>query len=205
MIQFLTDHVDLVNTALNLTMVVIWIAYLQIFLVSHLRQSRSVIHIDLGLADGSLSRCLVTNLSSGAIYVQGIAADLGRDGQSSRMVITEREEIKTQDVVDPMERTNRGTLQPGQTVDIGSLDDMIRRAQIRLGEAWSFDEIEKVTLIVVGISGQADRIVGASKEFSVQHEEKRVMFYAENILTHQIHPRQTRKTFNDLLRERTFQ
>ncbi len=81
MIQFLTDHVDLVNAALNLTMVVIWIAYLQIFLVSHLRQSRSVIHIDLGLADGSLSRCLVTNLSSGAIYVQGIAADLGRDGR----------------------------------------------------------------------------------------------------------------------------
>lgn len=204
MIQFLTDHVELVNTSLNLAMVLIWVVYLQIFLVSHRRQSRSVIHIDLSLAEGSCSRCLVTNLSSGAVYVQGIAADLGRDGQTSRIVVTEREEVSEDDVADPMARTNRGTLQPGQTVDIGSLDDLIRRAQIRLDEVWAFDEIESVTITVVGIAGQAERIIGAAKEFRIEHKASAVFFTPQNILTRQIYPRQTRKRFNSLLRERKF-
>lgn len=204
MIQFLTEHSELVNTSLNFAMVLIWVAYLQIFLVSHRRLSRAVIHIDLGLAEGSGSRCLVTNLGSAAIYVQGIAADLGRDGQKSQMVITEREEVTAEDVSDPMARTNRGTLQPGQTVDIGSLDDLIRRAWIRLHETWSFDEIQHVTITVVGISGQIERIIGAAKEFSIEHTGTAVQFTAQNIMTRQIHPRQTRKTFNNLLRERNF-
>lgn len=205
MLQTLSDHAPLLNAGLNAAMVLIWVVYLQIFLVGHRRQSRSVIHIDLGSIDGAQARCLVTSLSSGAIYVQGIAADLVRNGHTSRMLITEREEVDQDKVEDPMSRTNRGTLQPGQTVDIGSLDDVIRRAQIRLGEEWTFDEIDSVTITVVAISGQAERIVGAAKEFCVERGDSTIWFSPTKILTRQIRPRQTRKEFNKLLRERKFE
>ena len=207
MLQFMSDHIQVVNAVLNAAMVVIWVVYLQIFLISHRRQSRSVIHIDLGAAKGAQSRCLVTNLSSGALYVQGIVADLVRDDHMSRTIVTDRDEISEDETDNPMSRTNRGTLQPGQTVDIGSLNDLVRRARIRLDEEWFFEQIDSVTISVVAISGQAERIVGASKTFSVTSDDERgtVWFNARNVLTKQMRPLRTREEFNSLLRERKFQ
>jgi hypothetical protein len=47
-LTFLTEHIEVVNAVLNATMVLIWTVYLQVFLMSHLRQGRNVIHVDLG-------------------------------------------------------------------------------------------------------------------------------------------------------------
>ena len=67
---------------------------------------------------------------------------------------------------DPLGRTNRGTLHPGQTVDIGSLADVIRpRVDPRLEQEWSVDRIDTgVTVTVIAISGQADGWSGAKQD-----------------------------------------
>lgn len=203
MLQFLADHAEVVNAVLNGLMVLIWTVYLQIFLVNHRRQGRSVIHIDLGAGTGAEARCLITNLSASALYVQGIVADLTQDGHVSRVVVTERDEVDP-DATEPMAKTNRGTLQPGQTVDIGSLNDLIGRARIRLNEVWTFDQIDSVTLTVVAISGQVEQIVGASKEIRVEHGDGSSEFSVQTILTRQLRPLQTREEFNRVLREQKF-
>lgn len=56
MLQFLSNHIEVVDTFFNVLLVVIWAVYLQIFLISHLRQSRSVLHIDIGAARGPRRR-----------------------------------------------------------------------------------------------------------------------------------------------------
>ncbi|WFE76554.1 hypothetical protein [Roseinatronobacter sp. S2] len=201
MLQYLAQHAEILNVLLNGLLVVIWAAYLQIFLVNHLRQSRSVIHIDIGAADGERSRCLVTNLSSNPLYVQGIAAELFDNGYSARVIVTEREEIDQNDIEDPLARTNRGTLHPGQTVDIGSLADVVRRTWIRLGQEWSTDKIEHVTVTVVAISGQGERVVGASKTFNAEYKNGHTHFVPQSLLTRQIRPRHIHTAFNDLLRD----
>ncbi len=203
MLQFLTQYIEIVNAFLNGLMVLIWTVYLQIFLVSHLRQTRSVIHIDIGAADGERSRCLVTNLSSNPLYVQGMIADLFEDGHSARVVITEREEIDQNDLEDPLARTNRGTLHPGQTIDIGSLADVVRRAWIRLGQEWSIDKLVHVKVTVVAISGQAERMVGASKTFDAKYMHGRSHFVPQTLLTHQIRPRRARAAFGDMLHDQS--
>lgn len=205
MIAFISEHAPFLNVLFNAAMVVIWTLYFQVFLINHLRQARNMIHIDLGAAQGSLSRCLVTNLSSEAVYVQAIIADLSSNGAMSRTHITDREEIPLHETKDPLARTNRGTLYPGQTVDIGSLEDLVSRAQIRLHEDWCSDDIDAVTITVVAVSGQIDRIVGASKAFDAEHlPGGGSIFSAKNILTHQIRPRQTREQFSEILREQSF-
>ncbi len=201
MLQFLTQNVELLNLLVNVLLVVIWAVYLQIFLVSHLRQTRSVIHIDIGAADGERSRCLVTNLSSNPLYIQGMVAELFEGDQSARVVVTEREEMDQDDLQDPLKRTNRGTLHPGQTVDIGSLADVVKRAWIRLGREWTVDKLSQVKVTVVAISGQAERVVGASKTFDAQYKQNRSHFVPQNLLTQQIRPRRARAEFRDILRD----
>lgn len=201
MLGFLVDHIDVVNAVLNALMVLIWTAYLHIFLINHLRQSSTVIHIDIGAAKGVQSRCLVTNLSSNPIYVQGLVADLVHNGHSCRTIVTDRNEIGEGDVEDPLARTNRGTLQPGETVDIGSLSNLVDRARISLAEEWTADQIDSVTITVVAILGQVDRIVGASKSFIADHNAKRITFSPEKLLTHQMKPGKTREQFSHILRD----
>ncbi|MGY6706216.1 hypothetical protein [Roseinatronobacter sp.] len=201
MLNYLAQNPEILNALLNGLLVVIWAVYLQIFLISHLRQSRSVIHIDIGAADGERSRCLVTNLSSNPLYVQGIAAELFGNGHSARVIVTEREEIDQTDIEDPLARTNRGTLHPGQTVDIGSLADVVRRAWIRLGQEWTTDKIQDVTVTVVAISGQGERVVGASKTFNAEYKNGHTHFVPQSLLTRQIRRRRVRTAFNELLRD----
>lgn len=203
MLHFLAQNVDLLNLFLNGLLVVIWAVYLQIFLISHLRQARSVIHIDIGVEDGERSRCLVTNLSSNPLYIQGMVAELSQEGYSARVVITEREEIDENDLQDPLARTNRGTLHPGQTVDIGSLAAVVRRAWIRLGQKWSVDKLSRVTVTVVAITGQAERVVGASKTFEAKYTRDRSHFIPQNLLTHQIRPHRARYIFKDMLHDQS--
>ncbi|MDX5402399.1 MAG: hypothetical protein LPK02_09525 [Rhodobacterales bacterium] len=205
MIEFLSRYSDILNVVLNAAMVVIWVAYLQVFTVNQLRQARAVLHIDLGAAEGARSRCLVTNLSSSAIYVQAIIAELTHEGHRSRTQITDKDELSPDDVDDPLSRTNRGTLQPGATVDIGSLENLVSRARIRLSEDWSSDHVEEVTITVVAIAGQVDRIVAASKTFDAERSDAGTRFTAKQLLTKQIRPRQTREEFSKMLREQTYQ
>lgn len=201
MFEFLTNHAQSANVILNTAMVLVWTVYLQIFMASHLRQARNVIHIDLGAAEGTQSRCLVTNLSSSAIYVQAIVADLRSNGRSFRTLITERDEINEGDVEDPLARTNRGTLQHGQTIDIGSLEDLVARARVRLDASWTSDDVDAVTITVVAVSGQIDRIVAAHKTFNAERLETGAAFSAQNLLTRQVRPRQTRAEFGKMLRD----
>ncbi|MGY6697342.1 MAG: hypothetical protein ACXIUW_15130 [Roseinatronobacter sp.] len=204
MLQAMSEHAELLNVGLNAAMVVIWAVYLQLFLSNHLRNIRSTIHIDLGAAQGPRSRCLVTNLSSGAIYIQGIVADLQSNDHTARTVITDRDEVSETDVQDPMARTNRGTLHEGQTVDIGSLEDLVHRAKIRLDETWSPDTLDAVTITVVALTGQGDRLVGASKTFCADTSAEGVAFSAERVLTRQMGQAQTRRNYSSLLRDVTF-
>lgn len=205
MIEFLSRYSEILNVLLNAAMVIIWVVYLQVFTVNHLRQARAVLHIDLGAAEGARSRCLVTNLSSSAIYVQAIVAELSYEGHRSRTQITDKDELNPEDVDDPLSRTNRGTLQPGATVDIGSLENLVTRARIRLSEDWSSEYVEEVTITVVAIAGQVDRIVAASKTFNAEKVESGIRFSAQRLLTRQVRPRQTREEFSKMLREQTYQ
>ena len=201
--SWLAENAEVINAVLNALMVLIWTAYLQIFLVNHLRQARSVIHIDIGAAKGVRSRCLVTNLSSNPIYVQGLVADLTYDGRTSRSVITDRDEISEEDVDNPLSRTNRGVLMPGQTQDIGSLTDLLHRAQIRLEENWAPDQVDQMKITVVAISGQVERIVGASKTFIAQGDSDFVRFSSNRVLTKQIRANRVHDAFGDLLQDQS--
>lgn len=75
----------------------------------------------------------------------------------------------------------------------------------RSGEDWRFDEIDSVKITVVAISGQAERIIGAVKEFRIEHSGQTVLFTASRVLTQQLRPLQTREEFDSILSERRFQ
>jgi hypothetical protein len=201
MLELLSNHAPLANLILSALMLVVWVVYLQIFLVNHLRSARSVMHIDLGVAWSTHARCLVTNLGSSAIYVQGIVADLSNESETTRAVITDKDEISEESVNEPLLRTNRGTLKAGQTMDIGSLEQITRRTQVRLGGRWEASEIESCTVTVIAVTSHTGNLVGASKRFSAEREGGNLVFSPTSLPTRQLSARQMKKRVHVLMRE----
>ncbi|WP_296477704.1 hypothetical protein [Roseinatronobacter sp.] len=118
------------------------------------RVLRSRLRSDQGSVQnaGILCRALA---GAGLCAQRGHGTDLALNGDTSRTIVTDRNEISEDDVEDPLAHTNRGTLQPGETVDIGSLADIVNRARISLRQDWTTDHINTVTISVVTIAGQA--------------------------------------------------
>ncbi|NVK60098.1 MAG: hypothetical protein HWE37_08515, partial [Rhodobacteraceae bacterium] len=60
--DWIGSNAPALNVGLNAAMLLIWLAYLQLFFVSFRRSNRTVIHIGMASESGEDARCLVTNM-----------------------------------------------------------------------------------------------------------------------------------------------
>ncbi|MEJ6388392.1 hypothetical protein [Gymnodinialimonas ulvae] len=185
--QFLAQNADMIGLAMDILMVVIWLTYLQLFFFTIRTQRRPSLHIDRGAAKDENARLTVTNMGREPIYLLAIVVDLGKDDGTSRAIVTDRSEIAHDDASAPMDRTNQGPLGQGKTRDIGSLNDIMNRAQRRLNVSVGLNSVRRMWVSAVAISHEGERIVAASKAFSVDHTDNGALQVTpDSVLTDQI-------------------
>lgn len=201
MLGWAQQHVGLINATMNGLMVLIWLVYLHIFLVSYLRQNRAVIHVDRGSARDERGRCVVTNMGSETIYLLGIVVDLVSEDTRERCAVTERDEIELGDQETSLKRTNQGPLPPGEERDVGSFEDLAARASRRTGRTIDVTTYYSIVVTVVAASDQARHLVAAYKRFDVTRDGGGTRFVPGRILTRQIRSRWHQRRLEDLLVE----
>src|SRR5690606_25677631 len=91
--EWMSQRQEFLNLLVNLGMLVVWIAYLQLFLANFRRQRRPNILINFGAGSGLSARCLVSNMSSEAIYIESIIAKLEGDGTTQTCAVTDLEDL----------------------------------------------------------------------------------------------------------------
>ena len=79
MLTWIAENTEVLNLAANVAMVVIWLAYLHVFLRSFRRQTRPKIVINLAAGSTLDAACFISNMSSEPIYVESIVAKLEVD------------------------------------------------------------------------------------------------------------------------------
>ena len=90
--DWIGSNASALNVGLNAAMLLIWLAYLQLFFVSFRRSNRTVIHIGMASESGEDARCLVTNMGSDTAYVLAVMVGLD-DGDRTRLApVTDRVE-----------------------------------------------------------------------------------------------------------------
>src|SRR5690554_2505690 len=107
---WLNAHSSGLQTLFSGAMVVIWIAYLQVFLISFQRQHRPDIMINMGAGVGLKARCFVSNLSLEPIYLFEVIVEVKTGSGTYRSSVTDRTELPDQQLRDPAEATNQGPL-----------------------------------------------------------------------------------------------
>jgi hypothetical protein len=205
MLDTLTAYSQVIQTGTSILMVLIWLVYLQIFLMAFLRQRRSSIHIDRGAANDESARCIIVNMGQQPIFLLAVVVDFGDVDDAdanTRAVVTDRDEIAPEDASRPLDRTNKGPLGPGEACDVGSLADLMHRARGRLDIALERRQISKMWVSAVAVSHEGGSLIAATKGFGARHlDGGRTLFEPDTALTKQIQSRFHRKRLLALLDE----
>jgi len=143
----------------------VWIVYLQLLLMTVLRQRRPLILIGTGAGVGLESRCFISNLSFEPLYVMDLTLTIAASQGERIAFITDRWEMGRDELTNPREATNKGPLKSGEFFDVGSFDNLLNRARRALDETIDPSGVRRFELMVIATTAASPAIVAASRGF----------------------------------------
>jgi hypothetical protein len=183
--EWMHAHSAALNVVLNGAMLLVWMAYLHLFLTSFMRSNRAVIHIARATDTSGEARCLVTNMGSDMVYILGIKVEVV-DGEDRKVALV-ADRVHEEDPLggETRHRTNQGPLRGGEVLDIGAFARICARAT-GAGPEDTGPAGDSVEITVIVAAHQAKRLMGGYKKFQIHDEEGTVTFRSEDVLTRQI-------------------
>lgn len=206
MFEWITAHEKTINTLVNLGMLIVWISYLHVFISSYRRQNRANILINRGAGAGLNGRCLVSNMSADAIYVESIVATLETIDGDMTCPITELIGQEEKNVLPDLKLdTRQGPLLAGHVRDIGTFHSLIAHvlqhedSHRNAIEHFIQQSLRAVQITVVAVYGSEDLLVGARRRFEIVRTGGDLGLKACTVSAEQIRSRRERKAINTLL------
>lgn len=191
--EWIRANHDVLLVLVNAFYALIWLAYLQLFLMSFLRQRQSVILIHRGASDDDRGRCMITNMGSEPIYVLAILAKIKVGGESFRAAVTDREELNLDSMESPLQRTTQGPLKSGEFLDAGSFRNLAQRALWRNGRDEDPSEVDEIEVTVAAAAAHASHIAAATRTFCRIEEDRGFRVVPQTMTTRQVRRRWQRK------------
>lgn len=198
--DWLSANSEVANVLLNVAMLLVWIAYLQVFVSSYRRQRQANILVSIGGGSALEARCLISNLSQGAIYIRSLLLDLTTAEGTSSHSVTEIENLEEWKAPTDLNLwTRQGPLDPGSVRDMGTigalLDHAIRaeRATAERAVPPAIDQIREVRLTVIAHYGPEDLLVAAEQSYRLTRRDGSTWLSPQTVTTRQIRSRGERK------------
>lgn len=198
--SWLTDHSGALSALVNFLMAGIWLAYLQLFLISFHRSNRAVVHIGMADESGGDARCIVSNMGANVVYVIAVLVDFDREEGAMSAIVTDRVEQDAPDADDYRQRTNQGPLAGGDSIDIGTFRKLAERVSRNTGDDVSLDACTAITVTVAIAAQQAQAVRGGYKRFDMERDKDgQLRFISQDLLTRQIKGRGQRKKLEAMI------
>ena len=205
MLDWISRNHQLLSVVLNVAMLGVWIAYLQLFALSYRRQIRANILINMGGGADLSSRCLVSNMSAGAIYVQSILLEVETADKCLAHSVTETEGLEEWERPSDLNLwTRQGPLQPGEVRDMGAFGVMLDHAlRSETGEDQPppalRDQIRAIKIRIIATYGSENLPVAAERRFAVLRRRDAVRLSPMSAEAHQVRSYARRRRIRELL------
>lgn len=207
MLDWIRENHGTLSLLVNIGMLIVWVAYLQLFLASFRRQTQPKILINIGAGRSLDALCLVANMSSDAVYLESlIATVITEEGRWVCPVTDVRDLADDNGSSNPRDLTRQGPLQPGAVMDVGSFRDLVGRVLAEAGYSMEAGEgfpegLRRLEIQVVADFGPDDLLVGAKREFELVKRDGRLSLGAHTRQTIQIRSRNERRRIKRMLEE----
>lgn len=203
MLAWIAAHQQVLSVLLNFSMLVVWIAYLQIFVLGYIRQRRPNILIHRGGGANLEARCLISNMSAEAIYVTSILATLEAEGGQWSDPITDGELPDRWRQDQEPDLTRQGPLASAGYRDIGHFSGFVERVVQRTAAppVLERDDAFVLELLVVAYYAAEYLPVAAVRRFDITRDGADWRLQAQTVGTRQIRSRRERRRIEERLRQ----
>lgn len=171
--EWLSDNAQAISAVASICTLFVWVFYAQLLYNGYVRQRRPRVIINRGRGVGVDAICLISNMSSEAIYVQHLVAVLHTQERSYSLDVVEYQQHRSeQQTGEPQEasyRTHQGPLASGDYLNIQSFGDIVNQVK----EYWEIDDSLlqaqniQLEIRVIAIYGSEDMPTGASRTFNL--------------------------------------
>lgn len=166
--EWLNDNAQAISAIASICTLFVWVFYAQLLYNGYVRQRRPRVIINRGKGIGVDAICLISNMSSEAIYVQHLVAVLHTQKQSYSLDVVEYQQ-RGSEQQEASYRTHQGPLASGDYLNIQSFGDIVNQVK----EYWEIDDNLlheqniQLEIRVIAIYGSEDMPTGASRSFNL--------------------------------------
>lgn len=185
MIDWLNNHATLMQATVGLVTALVWIFYLQLFLVNFLRQRRPEILISRGAGIGLDARCFIANLSLEPIYISQLLMSLELEDEKLRAAVTDRDTMSEDQTESPKQATNQGPVRSGDSFDAGSFRELVCRV-LRANGRDEKTTIKGFELTVVAMHAASSSFIGARRRYVCIEQDEGFEIAPTTLVTRQI-------------------
>lgn len=193
MSAWLAQHAAALQIASSFLVALVWVVYLQAFLLSFRRQRRTMLLVSRGAGVGMGARCFISNLGFEPIFLVQVMVRLSAGGRRETAIITDRTELTEAQLRDPEEPTNLGPLKSGELADIGNFRTLFTRARDQVGEALGDGAITAMEVVVVASTAASSTVVGAERRFRLTGAAEDPVVQPVSLIARQIRGRSERR------------
>lgn len=164
--QWLNDHAQAISAVASVCTLFVWLFYAQLLYNGYVRQRRPRIIVNRGKGVGTDALCLISNMSSEAIYIQHLVAVLHTPEGAYPLDIVEYQQQSGEEN-EACYCTHQGPLPSGDYLHIQTFGSIVQQ----LARYWKLDDalLQEQTLMleirVIAIYGSEDMPVGAARRF----------------------------------------
>lgn len=170
--SFLADNASALNLIVNAAMLLVWICYFQLLYQTYAQQQSPNILINRGGGIDAEGRCIVSNMSSGPIYVQSIMVEVQCGEDLWSRIVSDIDKLSEEaSASSAIEYTGQGPLDSGSSMDFGRFDKLVSRVIDQCGDRQTRPEVTDVDMIRVTVLAAytaKGRFVGATREFQIR-------------------------------------
>ncbi|MCX2721631.1 hypothetical protein [Roseibium salinum] len=161
--EFIKDNEGAINAVASVLTLGIWTLYFQLLLNSYRHRVRPKININRAGGRSTRSRCVISNMSAEAVYVEAIVLTLG-DGEKRQVCHLSDLDVSVSPDTDTRSQLFQGPLSSGEFLDIGSFDSLIERARETSGGQENLaDDTARLEVMVVGTYTAGDGLIAAER------------------------------------------
>lgn len=170
--DWINENANGISAIASILTLGVWVFYAQLLYNGYIRQRRPRIILNRGAGEGLNAMCLISNMSSEAVYVQYLVAVLHIGEQSFSLELTEYKKSSCDDEYhDNYYATHQGPLLSGGYLHAHSFNDIL--TQIR--DHWHLEQQQledpetpvALEIKVIAIYGSEDSPIGATRCFKI--------------------------------------
>jgi hypothetical protein len=204
---WIQNNANALAAVANILMVLIWLAYLELFFRQYRRARRPYIEIQHGQGSEVSSVCLLVNMGKELFDVKSVIVEVTGNGKRASHQVSDYRRVSQEDQNVP-QILRQGPLKSGELIVIGRFEDLVRGpSHLPQGQAAErdtdvrFHTTESVEVRCVALHAASGRLIGASRRFCVQHRGKQPRIHPEGVYTRQLYAGRHRKQLKRWLSE----